>query len=370
MKEKQNKVKENKQKSLTNIKDIYDIEKVQEKQHHLIPCSIHIKEEIIEYEYCMEGLESMINIHKMTMINKLQILIGIAKLEELTEEYSFSMNPNNLYYTKDVTIKVKERDVLENNTDISFINCYKSLIGSTFLKEYSYEDLLEGGLSLLQKEEVLKEVVGCHSVKEIVLFLDTWFEEENKLSKNMISISKTKNSIFKIWMVGVNILFVTVSIFTGYQQLYVIKEKEVLLEASHYFIDNKYVDTIDVLNNQDINSLNIAGRYMLAVSYIKSSNLNREARDNVLSQLKMNGNKDYILFWIYLGQKNFEQVYTIVNTFVDEQLLHYAYSVELESLATNTMMSVEEKTKRKAELEKFLDGYIVELETQLEQDSQ
>lgn len=353
-----------KKRAMTNIKDMYDLEWVQENHHHLVPCHIQMVEEDIRYEYRINNLESLEKIKVVTKLEKLRLLISVANLEKMVSKYYFTMEPKNLYYTKDTIIKIKERDILKGNTSLSFLNSYQSLIGFTFLDAYTYEDISNGGLSLLQKDEILREVMKCQNTQEILVILYNWLDKEEIYWQTMISIPKRNHRIHQVVTLVLSFLFVIVTGLIIYQHFFVIQQKNVVLQATKSFLDNRYIETIDILKNQDSAYLSREGKYILAISYIKSSNLKGEARENALSQIHLNGDEKYLLYWIHLGSKEFISACEIADQLNDERLLFYAYSVELEFLNIHNEGTIKEKNKRKEELEKLLDTYIFEIENQ------
>lgn len=347
--------------SSIHVVDSYDVEQLQLPYTHLIPCTILWEQEYLDITYSMEHLHCMNEAKDTKLIGKLKLLIAAGRLESLSMRYKFSLCPENLFYTEDTIIKVKKRDVLLEEFSYTFVNDYKCLIGCMLLNEYSYEDIKQGGISLL-KHSRWHAITDCRNVPDILRLLHCWHNQELENQKKMILVPKKKHAIYKSTILITSTLLISLSIFVIYQQFFILNTKEKWLQASSHFMNRKYVDVIDTLKNEDLDKLHEETKYMLAVSYIKSSNLKGQSRENALSLVRLNGTEDYIMFWIYLGKKDFENVYAIANTFNDNRLLYYAYSVELESLNTNTELSTREKQKRKKELEELLEVYISDVE--------
>ena len=63
------------------------------------------------------------------------------------------MNPDNLYYNSNGDIRIKSRDLIE--TKQNFVLLYKALIVCVLFDVYDYEDYLEGGEELFQKNDII-----------------------------------------------------------------------------------------------------------------------------------------------------------------------------------------------------------------------
>lgn len=303
----------------------------------------------------------MTSIKEKTLLDAMRLLIGVSRLEEVYREYKCSLSPTNVYYTKDGVVQIQERDIWLEEEKETFLNSYKWIIGYAFLKTYEYEDIACGDMMLMQKDIRCKAIGDCQKVEDMVALLYQWCDREEKRLAKMVSVpTKTYKRYQRIGLV--NLVFVILlSSWSVYQQVVVHKKKDMMLQANSFFIDHKYMDTITTLQGEAIEALHTEAKYMLAVAYIKSSNLKNEARENALAQVHLHGDERYLLFWNYLGRRDFSNVYEIVDRIADERLLHYAYSVELESLQTNDTLSLKEKEKRKQELIKELETYIEEI---------
>jgi type VII secretion protein EssB len=354
---------ERKRKSVTNIEDAYDIERLQEQQYHFVSCTIELVGEYLTYTYKVSSLTCMDNIKQLPKLDILRLLIGVAVLQSLYNTYDFSLHPNNLYYSKDMVIKIKERDILiGEKTD--YLEQYKSLIGSIFLKKYGYEDLVQGGLSLLKEDRGLVLIWEAENVSEIVAILEKWYEQERCCISKKVYVSRKGIKIQKVLLLMTTLLWIGISIFAWYQHFYVIVTKDMHLAANKAFMEKKYLEVQRVLEDQTIEALSKEESYMLAQAYIENSSLKKEDKKYALSLLTLKGNEEYTMFWIYLGSKDFDNVYKGVNYFNDERILSYAYQIELGSLIENTEMTLADKTERKEVLETWLEDYTNEIEDQ------
>ena len=346
-------------KSSTSIESEFDLISLCEKRGEFVNCNAEFKDEkeTVVFTYDTTGLFSFEELGK-TRIDKIRFLLSVQRLEAISKRFVFSLQPENLFFDANLNAKVLRRDVIGDDEHADFLLQYKSLIGTVMMKQYSYQDFYEGGLSLMDKDKFLSQVKSCTTTQEIVSLLFEQFTLEKEKALKTVSVPKKKQTINKIALRVFVVLSVLLLVLNLYQFMFINKDQGTELKAMSHYVDNNYVDTIDTLESTSTDSLSKESMYILAVSHIKSSGLNDEAKSNALSQIKLNGNESYSKFWVLLGRKEFDDAYDIANKFSDDRLLYYAYSVEYSSLNTNTELSSEEKATRKGELEKLIDDYI------------
>ena len=350
---------ENIRKSSTNIESKFDLVSLCEKRSEFVNCSAEFIDEgeTVVFDYNTTELFSYDELNT-SRIDRIRFLLSVKKLEEISRIFKFSLQPENLFFDTNLNAKILRRDIVNKDDTTDFLQQYKSLIGAVMMKQYAYRDFYEGGLSLMDKDKFLSSIKECTNTLEIADLLFEQFTLEKEEMMNTLNVPKKKQKINIIALRFFIVISIILLIFNGYQLMFINKEQKIKLTALSSYIDNNYVETIDILKSTDSDDLSKESLYILAISHIKSSGLNDDAKNNALSQIKLKGNTSYSKFWVMLGRQEFDEAYEIANKFSDERLLYYAYSVEYSSLNTNTKLSSEEKTKRKSELEKLIDGYI------------
>ena len=68
------------------------------KNKHLLDCEIEETDDECIFRFCSDGIYSFDSLDKLSKEDKYRLLVNIADMEELTEEYSFSIAPSNLVF--------------------------------------------------------------------------------------------------------------------------------------------------------------------------------------------------------------------------------------------------------------------------------
>ena len=153
-----------------NATTFYNFQKLILAGKHFLKTKCEENEETITFIYNIEHLISMNNINNEEYTVVLNLLMQAAKFQYDITEYQFSMNPDNLYYNSNGDIRIKSRDLIE--TKQNFVLLYKALIGCVLFDVYDYEDYLEGGEELFQKNDIIALFFEMQTTEEIVDYLE------------------------------------------------------------------------------------------------------------------------------------------------------------------------------------------------------
>lgn len=342
--------------------ELYIVTYLTKKHIYLVNCEVEKTNANYVFIYDTESLTEFTNCQKESEREQYRLLLAVSHLSELVNRYSFNLRPSNLYYTREGIVKVQERKLPDDST--TFTSMYKALIGSVISEQYTYDVYINGGESLLKANKELQSLVRLESIEEIIEFLQNKYDEAVNREQGLVYISKTKYRIRNTFLGVLILCFIITNGYGVYFHCFIYPDSKQQLTAYQYYVAERYVDTILELESKAMGELQKEEKYLLAISYIKTSHLEGEARANALSQISMQGSEVYLEYWIYLGRKEFGKAYEVVATLDNQRLLHYAYSVELASLETNSELSNAEKKERKEELEKELNQYLEALEKQ------
>ena len=176
-------IKEVIKKSELAAKDAYEYQWITYPEYGFLQSHIEEKTEELEITYDLENRRSFTEIRKEDLPDILLVLDDIGNLKKYIEKYSFSLQPQNLFYDLHGSVKAKSRDVLSASTEQEeqFLNAYKAVIGFALQNKYTFEDYLQGGMQLLGKEGVLGQVQSGTSVEDI----------QRYFVKNMNELRKT-----------------------------------------------------------------------------------------------------------------------------------------------------------------------------------
>lgn len=346
-------------KSKLLAKSMYDYQYLNLSNVYLMDCDIEEKKESLVFSYKTNGMKPLETLQKGTKLKKLEVLIRIAKLRELAEKYSFTLHPNNIYCDTYGQIKVLKRDIRKaicGDIDESFLISYRALIGSLLSAKYTYEDIWEGGQSLLGETQELSDIMKAENLEDIQRILDRLYKAT--LEREQKTTIKVKRNQYKSLVTYAVISIVLVLGLAGvsvYAYIVRMPKQTAIMKADNAYIEGDYVGVIDELKVFEIDELDDHQRYILALSYIQSQSIDTfrgTQKEMVLSKVDYNGDKNIMNYWIYLGRLDADSAINIAMQLSDDQLLLYGYMQELSLVEKNQNLTGEEKRQRSEELMK------------------
>lgn len=345
----------------------YDYKKIEYPYERFLTCHIEEKEESLEFTYETEGHHPFTEIRAVSKLEKLRILIDAVRLFTIKNEYTFSLSPANLYFDENYRVYVLERDICKGEGTVAeeFLEEYKALIGYSMQKKYSYEDYLEGGMSLFKKNKFLKMLMSLETLNEIVALLEKKYKEISKeIKERRLLVNKNAYIGSRVYIVISILLLIAGTGAIGYYSLYDRPILETKLQAEIDFLKDDYIQVIDDLSELSMQQLSYDQKYILSVSYVNTESLTVEQKENILQKLPINGEEKLMEYWIYIGRLLPLEAENIAMQRSDDELLLYAYMLEKDLTETDTQMTGEEKATKLEELngkiEKLAEKYAEE----------
>ena len=138
------------------------------KNKHLLDCEIEETDDECIFRFCSDGIYSFDSLDKLSKEDKYRLLVNIADMEELTEEYSFSIAPSNLVFDINLVPKVLVRDKKTEFGNSEFYASYKALSAYILYEKYTFEQYITGSVKLPEKS-FLKKTEDVKSLRDELL---------------------------------------------------------------------------------------------------------------------------------------------------------------------------------------------------------
>lgn len=339
------------------IFDQIDIDFLTQPHDQLLDASINIEDITLIYTFNFND-EIVLSEYNCDEEEKLIILLNVAKMYNLSTTMNFSLDPNNLAITPNLEVKVMIRERLSDSND--FLTKFKALIGSMFLN-YSYEDIIDAGLELLNGNKFTKQIYDAQSLDMVIAILSEELVNYKDDKKNNYTLVKQHKLKFNRYLNLGLILALIVLVFTNVIGFMNNKKLNNNLDIETAYINNNYVSVIEKLQNQDVNSLSPEILYVGAVSVIRTQALNENNKNNILNNISIDGNYDLSKYWILLGQEKYDEAINLAYNINDNEYLAYAYMKKLESIKNNPDLGAEEKEQASKDIEGKLKelGYTI-----------
>lgn len=324
----------------------------------------HIVEKSQELEITYEladGTTALTEIRNEDIQDILLILESIGHLRKYINKYDFALQPDNLYYDMHKCVKAKRRDCasLGSGDEESFITAYKAIAGYALQIKYSFSDLLQGGLHLIEQEGILGDIIQASTVEDIQYILCGQYEQlknDRLLHKTLVPTKRLHK--LKRMLVVVSLTAIICGGFILYDHVFHKPVREAEIAVSKAYIRSDYAGCIDSMKSIRPEDMPVEMKFMLANAYVQCENLSREQKNNILDKMTLHDTQMKLDYWIEIGRRHTEKAADIAIRLSDDQLLLYAYMQERSIVEENSDMSGNDKTTALKEIDDKLEPLI------------
>ena len=238
----------------------------------LVPCEITSEDDYYVFSYETKGLKTLDSVKSARLIDKYDFLINVSFLEELTDIYSFSLNPDNLMI--DIGFRAYVLDRTFQTNDSTFLAEYKALAGAVLDGSHSYEDFLKGGNDLFSQTDVLSKVLAADSVNGVVKAVtEAAAIEQKNLDENFVTVKKEDIARHKVLLPVLCTIMIIALALLGYEYFYKGRTNKKILNATEQYFAEDYGSVGKTLTSLNEGKMTDSTRYMAAVSAVRSSGL-------------------------------------------------------------------------------------------------
>lgn len=340
---------------LTELRDSYQI-------YYDIP------EHVIPYQKILD----------FTKNEKLRYLLNIAELQHLNQtRYTYTLAADELYFTKDGLPLVKTRG-LKNvvaplpMSDDAFLTRYKALVIHAFNQKTSFEALVEGNLALHKGTPFENKIIEATSLEALVEFLTEQYDKQQQdYTMNFSYVRKKKYNIFKWLAIVMSVIGLVLIAFLAYLYFSIMKTDAQVEEGYRSYVQADYTGVLNAYKDIDGKQLDKEALYIYARSYIETNKqgLENDKKDNLLNNITPDSNKDYLLYWMELGQGNLDEALNIATYIDDNDITKLALINKLNDIKNNAKLSSEKRSEQTKKYNDQLQG-ILDKEKEVKEEEQ
>lgn len=356
-------------KSQTRIKDIRQMNLLQEPSDYFAPLQIDENEDMLVFHLTVEeSYKNWEDILKLNTSEKLRLLCNVAKLERfLSTRITFSLHPETLLFDENLMPVITYRGLrnlvppfeLDESAFLKQLKCY---IIALFSTKYDYEQLYNGSLKNAEETEFQRQVRDMEKLSQLKDFLlESYQKEQKKTEKTMSLVPLRKYRTFKqlsIIMIVVSILLAAPLAYYGFVKS---PHQDNVIEAHGQYLSSDYGEVISILRSENPENLPFRTQYVLANSYINVEQLSEREKEVILRNVSLRSDTDYLLYWIYNGRGEFEESMEKAKYIDDAQLIMYGLIKQIEEAKNNPELSGTERDETvnelQDELKKYQDDY-------------
>lgn len=301
-------------------------------------------------------------VKEQTTSQKLKLLLNLMALGNILEDGKLTtfIHPQNIYLDYNGNPKLIYRGIVDlmpgsKPSNGEFLRQIKCLAGYLFTK-HSFDDLYNGLLPEIAKESrFLQDVLSVKNLALMQEFLKKTYEQyAQEEKKSIIKVPRKKFFLFKQLALWFGIALVLTLIPLGYLLVNKVPTDTSCLNANTDFLAQKYDKTINDLQHVKLNKLGKTQKYELAYSYVQGKGFDTTQRNNIMKNITLQSNTNYLNFWIMDGRGQLDDALATAKQLQDSNLIMYALLEKMDSVKTNKKLNA---TKREQALESLQSQY-------------
>lgn len=352
-------------KSACHAETQYDFDLLMRENPLLVPLYIESQENAYLYTYTIHEQENLAENKHMDILDTYKVLLNALQLYAIYQQMNIHLQLENLYVDTTLKVQVAYRDVYTREDIIDesiFIKEYLSLVGALLQKRYTYQDFMNSGIELLQKNKTTAVYANLKTIEEIKeVLLEQYKKEKNDRETNKI-IVKRKTYKRNRWGLRIAlVLLILLSVGSGYLYAYENQHYHAINRSYESYIATDYIKTIDILQDVAISRMDVTTKYILSVAYVKTDGLSESQKEKILANVTLSSNEKVLDFWVYLAQENYDQSIDVAKQLDNKEYLIYGYMKKKDAIEKDSSLSGEEREKSINEIDTKLTKFKDEL---------
>ena len=321
-------------------------------------------EEAVVFSYTLPQLgKNFSDIKTLPMSEQLRFCLNILALQgALKHPFGLILHPDNLFITKDLTVQMAYRSLLNAMvptafTAEDFLRQAKSLIISLLTNE-GFVTLYEGGMEVIKLPEYLEAVRQAPTLAELEEYLSQlYLEKKNQESQTQTLVSKRRFKLYKhatIWLsASLVILAVPLIYFVFFQSPFQAK----MLKADQSFLKKDYSTMIDDMEKVPLDKIPYTQKYELAYAYVQGLDFNADQKEVVMNNITLKSDVLYLDYWIQIGRGKNGFAVDTAKRLDDVDLILYALAEQISATRKDSSLSGKERDEKLRSLQQEYDQY-------------
>ncbi|KQL36836.1 type VII secretion protein EssB [Psychrobacillus sp. FJAT-21963] len=276
--------------------------------------------------------------------------------------YSRGMEPLFIYYGVQGSLppfeKNEERIWLET----------KAVAAAAIDGSFTFEEYLKYS-EILELKEIGSSIMSMQDSQSLLNYISEQLDQLEIREKENVRLPRKKWKITKGLSIGFGVLLLPAIVFTI---IYFIHEKpknEAYTLGHEYFLGQNYSQVVTELSPYSVKSMPYVVLYELAYSTVTNERLDEEQKKNVLSNITLQTDVDYLKYWIYIGRGEAENAVDIARAMEDGELITYGLLKRREEIKADQDLSGEEIQTLVEEIDREVEEYEKLMEEEEEYDN-
>ncbi|MFJ8064667.1 type VII secretion protein EssB [Psychrobacillus sp. NPDC096426] len=249
--------------------------------------------------------------------------------------YSRGMEPVFLYYGV-----MGSLPPFETNTEQVWLET-KAVVAAAIDASFTFEEYLKYS-EILELKEIGAKLMSMKDRESFLEFIGQQLAQLDIKEQSNIKLPRKKWTITKWLSLALGVLIIPAIIFTI---IYFVHEKpknEAYTLSHEYFLGQNYSQVVTQLSPYRVQSMPYVVLYELAYASVTNERLDEEQKKNVLSNITLQTDADYLMFWIYINRGEAENAVDLARSMEDGELITYGLLKRREEVKADRKLSGEE----------------------------
>ncbi|HEY0186385.1 MAG TPA: type VII secretion protein EssB [Cellulomonas sp.] len=353
--------------SLLRIRDEAELDLIAHEQDTLMPCRLTWQEDQVTLHLTPgAGTVGWDDVVRRPRVDRLRALINIGETVRLLDRgYVVLLHPENLVVDRNLRPRLAYRGLLGTMPPLDFdagqlLRQYQALVLSTVDPGTSFDELVDGALTLRRATGFERSVLAAGSIEELVACLAGQYETVAQGdAARLVRVSRRTHRVLRHAVVWLAVVAVAAGAATAYSVFVRTPFTDRMLAADTQFIRSDYDGVIETLRPVGVDDLPATQRYELAASYLRGTNLTEEQKAAVAGTLSLSSDTETLTYWIQVGRGDLDEALDTAKGLNEVDLVLYALTMLQEQVAQDTSLS---GTKRQERLDELQSEYDTSLE--------
>ncbi|WP_158555898.1 type VII secretion protein EssB [Peribacillus glennii] len=296
----------------------------------------------------------------------------IKKIENHTlDRLNLVICPENIVFDASFTpyllhYGVKESIPPYNKDQERLLQETKATISEIVDGQHSFDQYFQYHQTLKLSNPV-QEIFAATSMEQLSEVIQSNIQQLEKQEKNFIHIPMSKWKTGRYAFIGAVVLLLPALIYSLYSLLFLQPKQDAYVNSGQNYMENKYSEVINLLENYDPEDMPYVVQYELAYSYMINEDLDDYQRKNIENELTLQSDSQYLLYWIYVGRGMNEEAIDIARSLEHQDLIVFGLIKRVEEIKADENLSGEEKEQELKKAEDEIAEYRREQDEMKEQ---
>lgn len=274
----------------------------------------------------------------------------------INQRITVLVHPDNLLWDENLIPHVIHRGLSGSVpplelTETEVLRGFQAWAISLVEQKYQFDDLVAGTLENIHATPFNQMVRDTHTVDELAdVIRQNYLTELDRQEKTTTTVPRKKQRFYQNGFIISTVLAVVLAVLCGYFAFVKLPFEQKMQNSQTSFLSDNYDKVINQLEDVTPKSLPKTEKYILATSYVNVEKLSATQKKNVLKNISLSSDDNYLLYWIYDGRGDFDKSLDLAKYVNDDQLIFYSYTKLYDAANQNTKLS---GSKKQALLKKY-----------------